>query len=193
MTRHLGLFREHLIEQITNESFQGLGIIDFESWRPIFRQNWGSLAPYRDRSVQIVRQRYPFWDNKSQEREAVEAFEKWGRIFMEETLKTAKALRPNATWGYYAYPYCYNLTPQQQSSQCSSQVLAENDKYVIFVSKFLFLFEEGVSLHFQPKVRFRGYFVYLLMRQNSKKKSTIRKVLRTLILHINNFPKLITN
>ena len=31
------------------------------------------------------------------------------------------------------------------------------------------LFKEGVSLHSQPKVRFREYFEYFLMRQKSLK------------------------
>ena len=52
--------------------------------------------------------------------------------------------------------------------------------------------KEGVSLHSQPKARFREYFVYFLMRQKSKK-STIQKVLRTLILHINYCQKLLIN
>ena len=52
--------------------------------------------------------------------------------------------------------------------------------------------KKGVSLHSQPIVRFREYFVYFLMRKKSKK-STIQKVLRTLILHINNSQKLLTN
>ena len=31
-------------------------------------------------------------------------------------------------------------------------------------------FKEGVWLHFQPEVRFREYFIYLLMKEKSKKK-----------------------
>ena len=36
-------------------------------------------------------------------------------------------------------------------------------------------FKDGISLHSQPKVRFREYFVYFLMRQNSKKNQLFRR------------------
>lgn len=43
----------------------GVGIIDFESWRPIFRQNWNSDEIYKDMSREIVRQKHPQWkENK---------------------------------------------------------------------------------------------------------------------------------
>ena len=128
LTKHLEVFREHLINQIPDESFNGVGVIDFESWRPIFRQNWASLQPYKKLSIDIVRREHPFWDSGSVEQEAKRKFEKYGKLFMEETLKAAKENRPSASWGYYAYPYCYNLTPNQPSSQCDSTTVQENDK-----------------------------------------------------------------
>ncbi|CAL7933282.1 unnamed protein product [Xylocopa violacea] len=128
LTRHLGLFREHLIKQIPNESFHGVGVIDFESWRPVFRQNWASLEPYKKLSIELVRREHPFWNIRSVEQEAKRRFEKFGKLFMEETLKVAKEIRASARWGYYAYPYCYNLTPNQPSSQCDSTAMQENDK-----------------------------------------------------------------
>jgi hypothetical protein len=39
----------------------GLGVIDFEAWRPIWRQNWASLLPYRDLSRKLEKQRHPVW------------------------------------------------------------------------------------------------------------------------------------
>lgn len=126
--KHLKVFKAHLEEQIVDKSFSGIGVIDFESWRPIFRQNWASLAPYRDLSIRIERKKHPTWDKWSIEHEAAQRFETTGRVFMEETLKLAKALRPYALWSYYAYPYCFNLTPQQPSSHCDPKVLEENDK-----------------------------------------------------------------
>jgi hypothetical protein len=39
----------------------GLGVIDFEKWRPIWRQNWASMLPYQDVSRKIERRRQPFW------------------------------------------------------------------------------------------------------------------------------------
>ncbi|XP_015438973.1 PREDICTED: hyaluronidase-like [Dufourea novaeangliae] len=128
LTKHLEVFREHLINQIPDESFHGVGVIDFESWRPIFRQNWASLQLYKDFSIEIVRKQHPFWNSRSVEQEAKRSFEKYGKLFMEDTLKAAKQIRPFASWGYYAYPYCYNLTPNQPSSQCDETAMLENDK-----------------------------------------------------------------
>jgi hyaluronoglucosaminidase len=50
----------------------GLAVIDFESWRPIFRQNWGALAPYKEVSYQIEKGRHPLWPQKWIEDEANE-------------------------------------------------------------------------------------------------------------------------
>ncbi|XP_003691684.2 hyaluronidase [Apis florea] len=130
LTKHLQVFRDHLINQIPDKWFRGVGVIDFESWRPIFRQNWASLQPYKKLSVDLVRREHPFWDNRMVEQEARRRFEKYGQLFMEETLKAAKRMRPSASWGYYAYPYCYNLTPNQPSAQCDAATVQENDKYV---------------------------------------------------------------
>lgn len=128
LTKHLEIFRKHLTEQIPDESFDGVGVIDFESWRPIFRQNWASLQPYKDFSVELARKQHPFWSSRAVEQEARRSFEKYGKLFMEETLRAAKEIRPSASWGYYAYPYCYNLTPNQPSSQCDRTTVLENDK-----------------------------------------------------------------
>jgi Hyaluronidase len=51
---------------------QGLVVIDFESWRPIFRQNWGSLLPYKEISYNIEKERHRFWPTSMQEAEASE-------------------------------------------------------------------------------------------------------------------------
>ena len=53
--------------------------------------------------------------------------------------------------------------------------------------------KEAVSLHSQQKERFKEYFLYFLVTQKSKKKSTIYMVLRELILNINKFKNLLIN
>lgn len=127
LKEHLETFRKHLTTQIPDESFSGIGIIDFESWRPIFRQNWASLEPYKTLSIKLEREKHPFWSEAAVKKEAKRRFEKSGRIFMEETLKMAKKLRPKAKWGYYGYPHCFNQTPGQQSVHCNRQTMMEND------------------------------------------------------------------
>ncbi|XP_063984608.1 hyaluronidase-like [Diachasmimorpha longicaudata] len=125
--KHLELFRVHVNEQLSQD-FSGVGIIDFESWRPIFRQNWASLAPYRDLSIDIERKKHIYPDQKSIERAAIRRFEAAGRMYMQETIKLAKSLRPRASWGYYAYPYCFNLTPRQMNWRCDEKLKDDNDR-----------------------------------------------------------------
>ncbi|XP_011161185.1 hyaluronidase [Solenopsis invicta] len=128
LKNHLAMFRKHLEKQIPDGSFSGIGVIDFESWRPIFRQNWASLEPYKTLSIKLERERHPYWSDGAIKKEAKRRFEKYGRMFMEETLKMAKKLRPKATWGYYGYPYCFNQTPGQPTAHCNRQTMVENDE-----------------------------------------------------------------
>jgi Hyaluronidase len=39
----------------------GVGVIDFESWRPTYRQNWASLNIYRDKSKALEKKLHPYW------------------------------------------------------------------------------------------------------------------------------------
>lgn len=127
LKEHLEMFRKHLIKQIPDGSFSGVGVIDFESWRPIFRQNWASLESYKTLSIKLERERHPFWNDNAIKKEAKRRFEKYARVFMEETLNMAKKLRPKATWGYYGYPHCFNQSPGQPTVHCNRQAMAEND------------------------------------------------------------------
>lgn len=140
LTLHLQVFKETLESLIPNENFDGIGVIDFESWRPIYRQNFGTLEPYKDLSLEIEKQNHPFWSKSKLEMEAAQRFETAGRQYMEETLILARELRPNATWGYYAYPYCFNMSPNNMQQQCPSEVLKENDR-------IKWLFEISQNLH----------------------------------------------
>ncbi|XP_062561105.1 hyaluronidase Tab y 2.0101-like [Armigeres subalbatus] len=132
LTEHLDVFRKHMDELVTDQNFSGVGIIDFESWRPIFRQNFGSLQPYKDLSMKIEKQRHPNLPPKWLEAEATRRFESTGREFMARTLLLAKQMRPRAAWGYYAFPYCFNMnggsSGNGQREDCSADVQRENDR-----------------------------------------------------------------
>lgn len=43
---------------------KGIGVIDFESWRPIYRQNSGVLQPYKDLSYKLVQREHKFLPKK---------------------------------------------------------------------------------------------------------------------------------
>lgn len=74
LTMHLEIYRSHIDELVPDVSNDGLVVIDFESWRPIFRQNFGSLEPYKDLSYKIERERHPFWTRQRLEKEVWKLF-----------------------------------------------------------------------------------------------------------------------
>lgn len=54
-------------------------------------------------------------------------FETAARAFFESTITLAKTIRPNAQWGYYQYPLCYNQGGALVGN-CSNTVAKENDE-----------------------------------------------------------------
>lgn len=127
ISSHLTKFISDVEDQV-EASFDGVAIIDMESWRPIYRQNWGTLTPNQELSMQIAKVRHPSFSQDELETSAESDFERAAKNFMLQTLQTARKLRPNAKWGYYAYPYCYNWSSGQQSDDCSQQTKDENDR-----------------------------------------------------------------
>uniref|UniRef100_A0A182S7E7 Hyaluronidase n=1 Tax=Anopheles maculatus TaxID=74869 RepID=A0A182S7E7_9DIPT len=61
---------------------------------------------------------------------ATRRFEATGREFMEQTLLLARQQRPLAAWGYYAFPYCFNMNGgvNARSENCSPEVQRENNR-----------------------------------------------------------------
>lgn len=54
LSLHLTLAEKDFIRAIPSESFDGLAIIDYEEWRPVFSMNWGSKRIYQDKSIEYV-------------------------------------------------------------------------------------------------------------------------------------------
>nr|CAD7193756.1 unnamed protein product [Timema douglasi] len=128
LTHHLMKIRQDIDRLVSNRFFDGMGVLDFESWRPIFRQNWGTLLPYRELSRAIEKNRHPSWKPSLREKEAKSRFESASRRFMEQTLELVRQMRPQGKWGYYAYPFCYNYTPKNMAPTCPVQVMKENNQ-----------------------------------------------------------------
>lgn len=140
LTKHLEMFQRAVENDFLDVNYSGLAVIDFESWRPIYNQNWGSLIPYKDLSVDIEAELHPMWTLAELKREAERRFELEGRKYVEDTLRHARKLRPNAIWGYYAYPYCYNMQSPDYLPICSDAVVADNDR-------LNWMFDASQSLH----------------------------------------------
>ncbi|XP_028035357.1 hyaluronidase-like isoform X1 [Bombyx mandarina] len=128
LAKHLEVFRRNLVQCVPDEDFSGVGIIDFESWRPIFRQNFGALVPYKDVSYEIEKKLHWWWPKQWVQTEAIQRFEESARTFMQRTLLVAKEMRPNAQWGYYGFPYCFNMASNNMKENCAEKVPEENDR-----------------------------------------------------------------
>lgn len=126
LNEHLKALRQQINELIPDPKNNGLAIIDFESWRPVYRQNFGTLQPYRDLSEKIERTQHPYMSKESIKAEATRSFEKAGRSYVEDSLAAARKLRPHAKWGYYGLPYCFGRGTEPE--ECSPEVQKENDK-----------------------------------------------------------------
>ncbi|CAG9568574.1 unnamed protein product [Danaus chrysippus] len=127
LQEHLVAFKEQLLEKIPDPSFDGIGVIDFEMWRPVFDQNFGTLDVYRKISIEIEKERHSWWLNMWIKKEAAFRFETAARQFMESTLVLAKQMRPNALWGYYGYPHCFNMRDMDMKEDCVKSIPGAND------------------------------------------------------------------
>nr|E0XKJ9.1 RecName: Full=Hyaluronidase Tab y 2.0101; AltName: Full=Allergen Tab a 2; AltName: Allergen=Tab y 2.0101; Flags: Precursor [Tabanus yao]ADM18346.1 putative Tab y 2 allergen [Tabanus yao] len=135
LSLHLKLLEKDINEQITDKNFSGLAVIDFELWRPIFRQNGGSLSDYQNLSLKLEKDLHPEFNEDQLRKEAERRIEKFGRSFIKQTLIKAKKLRPKAQWGYYAFPYCFNGR-RRYVDTCIPSAKIDNDR-------ILYMFENS--------------------------------------------------
>ncbi|XP_050423559.1 hyaluronidase-like [Adelges cooleyi] len=141
LTKHLQVFTEDVVKRLVPDSkFAGIAVIDFEHWRPMYDENFGSLQSYKDYSMEIERYYHPLWPDSERQKEAARKFEKAAYQFLKRTLEIAKSLRPKAHWGYYGYPFCFNYTPKNNQPNCSPGVIKNNEK-----TKWLF--EESTAIY----------------------------------------------
>lgn len=117
------------VSEYIPESTLGLGVIDWEDWRPTYERNWGSKDIYQKLSVSYAQQQDLSLTLEQAEAEAKEQFESAARNFMEGTVKLAISERPEYLWGYYLFPNCYNYGFDEPgyTGQCSDVVQQRND------------------------------------------------------------------
>lgn len=130
LDEHLREASDDIRKFIPNRDFQGLAVVDWESWRPIWERNWDNKQVYWEASRALVRSRHPDWNPQQIEAEARVRFEEAGRKFMEETLKLGREERPNGLWGFYGFPECYNYYNKSAnfSGECPAEEMKRNDE-----------------------------------------------------------------
>ncbi|XP_072277069.1 hyaluronidase-2-like [Pyxicephalus adspersus] len=129
---HLDQMRVGIKKYMPSVNKNGLGVIDWEEWRPIWLRNWQMKDIYRQASRQLVASRHPDWTVEQVNKEAQYEFENAARIFMIETLRYARNLRPHQLWGYYLFPDCYNHDYQTNqdsyTGKCPDVEISRNDQ-----------------------------------------------------------------
>ncbi|XP_015207971.1 hyaluronoglucosaminidase 6 [Lepisosteus oculatus] len=144
LAKHLSKARSDIDKFIPFKDFKGLGVIDWENWRPQWVRNWGSKDIYRNKSKELIRRLHPQWSDRKVEKEAKEEFEMAGLNFMNTTLLLAENRRPNGIWGFYLYPDCYNYGykqhPQKYTGECPNIEHVRNDH-------LMWLWKESTALY----------------------------------------------
>ncbi|XP_034441419.1 hyaluronidase-1 [Hippoglossus hippoglossus] len=130
LDKHLRLASEDINTYIPDRAFQGMAVVDWESWKPVWERNWDSKQVYLDASRALVRARHPDWTPPQVKAAARVKFEQAGRAFMEETLKLGQKERPNGLWGFYGFPDCYNYLHNKvnYSGECPAVAMKRNDQ-----------------------------------------------------------------
>ncbi|XP_065656575.1 uncharacterized protein LOC100204026 isoform X4 [Hydra vulgaris] len=126
MNEHLRKARLDIINRIPDESFNGLAVIDWEPWRPVWETNWATKRIYKVRSVELVRSKHPHWTLSKLIEKAKQDFEEAAKNFFVNTINLGKQLRPKALWGFYGFPDCF--AHEENHYQCSPEVQKYNDR-----------------------------------------------------------------
>lgn len=147
MDSHISRIQKHLDQYMPDPNYDGLGIIDYETWRPIWE-----LTPNEHSSKPIDAHDYDFrndWEEymtivqpakmkslSGQTRELYlrDTYEGASRDFYLATLAECRRLRPNAKWTFYGYPMKIYRDSQRVGpgiigyGNLTSQASAANDR-----------------------------------------------------------------
>ncbi|XP_051916361.1 hyaluronidase PH-20-like [Hippocampus zosterae] len=128
LTAHLLKARLQIDHYIAEDESPGLAVIDWESWRPLWAQNWGYKRIYQKLSMANALQTSPFLSLNEISQLAVDQFQRAGRSFMERTIQLGVRERPSRRWGFYLFPYCYNYNWDRPgyTGQCSAKAREQN-------------------------------------------------------------------
>ncbi|XP_028574496.2 hyaluronidase-3 isoform X1 [Podarcis muralis] len=129
LKKHLETVSRDVLESLKPD-FQGLAVVDWEEWRPLWRRNWGPKNVYRMASKKWARNRRPDEPLTEQSYVAEIEFEQAARAFMERTIEMGKSLRPQGFWGFYGFPDCFNYNWENEENytgHCNPTEVQWND------------------------------------------------------------------
>ncbi|XP_072241377.1 hyaluronidase PH-20 [Leuresthes tenuis] len=156
LTEHLTKAQSQIDHYISQDSSPGLAVIDWESWRPLWDQNWGSKRIYRKLSITHALQMFPFLSSTQISKLARHQFQLAGRLFMEKTISLGIGERPSRRWGFYLFPDCFNYGWEKPgyTGKCSTNIQEQNNQ-------MLWLWERSTAL-------FPSVYLHLSLRNSPK-------------------------
>lgn len=131
LTAHLTKAKEDIENFIPDPDFQGVAVIDWEPWLPLWdRMSSGHALVYRNLSEQKVYKEHPDWTHDEIVAKAKSEYESAARGFLSFSLALARIVRPKAFWGFYLYPDCYNYnkTGDKETLACRNGSLHFDDE-----------------------------------------------------------------
>ncbi|XP_067908333.1 hyaluronidase-4-like isoform X2 [Heterodontus francisci] len=121
LSEHTNKMEADIRRYLPSKYYKGLAVIDWEEWRPQWIRNWGSKTIYRDKSEELVRAMHPDWSPARILKQAQWEFDRAANKFMSQTLKVGQMMRPQALWGFYLFPDCYNYQYNSDFSNYDGQ------------------------------------------------------------------------
>lgn len=161
LKRHLEKATKEITE-LLNNNFQGLAVVDWEEWRPLWRRNWVPKMVYREASKQWVRKRFRGLSPEEQTHLAKVEFEEAARVLMETTLALGKKLRPHGFWGFYRFPDCFNDKwgkEENYTGQCNPKEVLWNDQ-LMWLWKISSALYPSIYLPLKVPALYRQHYIH---------------------------------
>ncbi|CAJ0931883.1 unnamed protein product, partial [Mesorhabditis belari] len=152
---HLDAVQEHIQMKIPDEAFNGIAVIDFEEWRPLWQLNWGKKRVYQHESIRLVKERDPLISDKAAKFYAQQEFDEAARDIFLKTIEVGRRMRPYAKWGFYGFPYCNYDAGVDGESTCSARFQMHNDDLLFVMKAGVALFPSIYLSERRPKLNFR--------------------------------------
>ncbi|XP_041461684.1 hyaluronidase-1-like [Lytechinus variegatus] len=164
ITQHLEKAAEDIMSTIPDPKYNGVAVIDWEAWRPQWKENFDMMRIYQEKSIAHVKELHPEWDTAMVESVAMLEWEEGAKLFMESTLELAKTLRPNTTWGFYIYPLCL-IHGDTANMSCTAASMTNNNN-------IMWLFNGRTALY--PSIYLRPFHFYQKLYVRSKLQEALR-------------------
>ena len=102
LDKHLAQVQKDITALIPDPESAGVANIDWEAWKPNFRNNnYNEYWIYINRSIALVQQQHPSWPTEKQVAQAEADFNLASQTLWNSTIQLCRELRPHTLWGWY--------------------------------------------------------------------------------------------